>query len=192
MVENTGWRSINQHLCPPLYRNRQPKLRNVRSERRWDRSVEREARKMQANAEHTAHLAIWRSLAKVNRRRGRGREKERIPWNWLTSWLSRGLRNNFVPSNQPPPLCTPRPRTSLAHPYNREARIGKGYITFRSTYNEARAYQGEPVRSLSFNTSDADDVNVLADFLSCRARSRYQFFSSRRCERRTNIFHTFS
>lgn len=34
-------------------------------------------RKMQANAEHTAHLAIWRSLAKVNRRRGRKREGER-------------------------------------------------------------------------------------------------------------------
>lgn len=133
-----------------------------------------------------------RKLTEGEGGRERGREKERIPWNWLTSWLSRGLRNNFVPSNQPPPLCTPRPRTSLAHPYNREARIGKGYITFRSTYNEARAYQGEPVRSLSFNTSDADDVNVLADFLSCRARSRYQFFSSRRCERRTNIFHTFS
>lgn len=111
-------------------------------ESRWDRSVGREARKMQANAEYTAHLAIWRSLAKVNRTRAeRGREiggeKERIPWNWLTSWLSRGLRNNFVPSNQPPPLCDRVrhwPTLAAGKPG-----IGKGYITFRSTYNEARA-----------------------------------------------------
>lgn len=44
--------------------------------------MEREAREMQANAEHTAYLAIWRSLAKVNRERGggeRGREKGEHP-----------------------------------------------------------------------------------------------------------------
>lgn len=43
--------------------------------------MEREAREMQANAEHTAHLAIWRSLAKVNREwgGGRGREKGEHP-----------------------------------------------------------------------------------------------------------------
>lgn len=120
---------INQHLCSPLYRNRQPKLRNVRSNRQWE--MEREAREMQANAEHTAHLAIWRSLAKVNRGE-RKRASLGIGWP-LGSLVVSGI------------TLFPRTSSSSSRVRHwptlaaREARIGKGYITFCSTYNEARA-----------------------------------------------------